>query len=64
MAVMQVRQVRMVVVERRVPVPVRVRLTERVPLQVAVLMVLIVDVTVVVFQGLLHVCVGVPFTNQ
>jgi predicted RND superfamily exporter protein len=48
MAVMEVRHVRMVVFERRVPVPVRVRLTGRVSLQERVLMMLIVHVTMVV----------------
>ena len=64
MAVMQVRYVRMVVLERRVSVPVRVRLIGSVPLVVSVLMVLIVHVTMVVLQRLVHVQVSVLFTNQ
>ena len=49
MAVMQVRQVRMIVLERGVPVSVCVRLTGRVPLQERVLMMFVVHVTMVVF---------------
>jgi hypothetical protein len=55
MAVMKVGHVRMVVFERRVLVPVRVRLAHGVLPHVSVLMMLIVHVTVVVFQGLVRV---------
>ena len=55
MPVMDVRDVRMFMLERRVCMPVRVRFRSKIPRQVSVLMMLIVHVTVIVFQGL--VCV-------
>jgi hypothetical protein len=63
-AVVNVRRVRMPVLERRMVVKVRVRFAGRVPQQVRVLMMLVVHVTVVVFQRLVHVQVSVPFTDQ
>src|SRR5436190_1436460 len=63
MAVMEIRDVRMVVLESRVIVAVGVGLTRGVLRQVKVPMMFIVHVTVIVRHGLVSVLVSVVFTQ-
>ncbi len=61
MPVMNVRVVRMTMHQLRMPMPMRVRLAGRISRSMRVLMMLVMDVRVFVFQSLMPVFMFVPF---